>query len=159
MATVNVVTDDYNSTKVEDPYRWLEDPKSPATRAWIDQENAYTQQYLSQISTRPQISSQLTALMRVDQYTMPTLRGGKYFFKKRLADENQGSLYMRKMCIRDRNYPFSSKPLSNGEFRMQAGRRRLATLSLLVLAAGPLMLKAQPPTTIHGANGLSLIHI
>ena len=39
---------------------------------------------------------------------------------------------------------------------MQAGRRRLATLSLLVLAAGPLMLKAQPPTTIHGANGITL---
>jgi prolyl oligopeptidase len=95
VATVNVVTDDYNGTKVEDPYRWLEDAKSPATRAWIGEENAYTQQYLSQIFTRPQISSQLTALMRVDQYSMPTLRGGKYFFKKRLADENQGSLYMR----------------------------------------------------------------
>ena len=95
VATVNVVTDDYNGTKIEDPYRWLEDAKSPATRAWIDQENAYTQQYLSQISTRPQIASQLTSLMRVDQYSMPTLRAGKYFFKKRLADQNQGSIYMR----------------------------------------------------------------
>jgi prolyl oligopeptidase len=95
VATVNVVTDDYNGTKIEDPYRWLEDAKSPATRAWIDQENAYTQQYLSQISTRPQIASQLTSLMRVDQYSMPTLRAGKYFFKKRLADQNQGSIFMR----------------------------------------------------------------
>jgi prolyl oligopeptidase len=95
VAAIKVVTDDYAGTKIEDPYRWLEDAKSPETRAWIDQENAYTQQYLSQLTTMPQISSQLTALMRVDQYSMPTLRGGKYFFKKRLADENQGSIYMR----------------------------------------------------------------
>ena len=95
VATVDVVTDDYAGTKIEDPYRWLENAKSPETRAWIDKENAYTQQYLSQITTRPEISSQLTSLMRVDQYSMPTLRGGKYFFKKRLADENQGSIYMR----------------------------------------------------------------
>ena len=95
VAAINVVTDDYSGTKVEDPYRWLEDAKSPATRAWIGEENAYTQQYLSQISARPQMAAQLTALMRVDQYSMPTLRAGKYFFKKRLADENQGSIYMR----------------------------------------------------------------
>ena len=95
VAAINVVTDDYAGAKIDDPYRWLEDAKSPATRAWIGEENAYTQQYLSQISTRPQIATQLTALMRVDQYSKPTLRAGKYFFKKRLADENQGSIYMR----------------------------------------------------------------
>jgi prolyl oligopeptidase len=95
VAAVTVVTDDYNGTNVEDPYRWLEDAKSPATRAWIGEENAYTQKYLGQITTLPQIASQLTSLMRVDQYSMPMVRGGKYFFKKRLADENQGSIYMR----------------------------------------------------------------
>ena len=57
VATVNVVTDDYDGTKIEDPYRWLEDAKSPATRAWIGEENAYTQQYLDQITTLPQIAS------------------------------------------------------------------------------------------------------
>ncbi len=95
VATVNTVTDDYAGTKIDDPYRWLEDAKAPATRAWITQENAYTQQYLSQLTTLPKISSELTALMRVDQYSMPTLRAGKYFFKKRLADQNQGSIYTR----------------------------------------------------------------
>ncbi len=92
---VDTVTDDYNGTKIEDPYRWLEDAKSPATRAWIDKENAYTQQYLSQVRDLPRIASELTSLMRVDQYSIPVLRGGKYFFKKRLADENQGSIYVR----------------------------------------------------------------
>ena len=95
VAAVKVVTDDYAGTKIDDPYRWLEDAKSPETRAWIDEENAYTQQYLSQLTTMPKISDQLTALMRVDQYSIPVLRAGKYFFKKRLADQNQGSIYTR----------------------------------------------------------------
>jgi prolyl oligopeptidase len=95
VAAVNVVTDDYDGTKVEDPYRWLEDAKAPETRAWIDQENAYTQQYLSQIKNFQEIVSQLTALERVDRYSMPSVHGGKYFFTRRLADENQASIYMR----------------------------------------------------------------
>jgi len=95
VAAVHAVTDDYGGTKVDDPYRWLEDAHSPETRAWIDEENAYTQQYLSQLKDRPEIVRQLTALERVDRYSMPVLRGGKYFFTKRLADENQASIYMR----------------------------------------------------------------
>jgi prolyl oligopeptidase len=95
VATVNVVTDDYNGIKVQDPYRWLEDAKSPATRAWINQENTYTRQYLDQLKTLPKTAAQLAALMRVDHYSQPILRSGKYFFKKQLASENQGSIYVR----------------------------------------------------------------
>ncbi|HKO14252.1 MAG TPA: hypothetical protein VJV22_19945, partial [Acidobacteriaceae bacterium] len=95
VAPVHVVTDNYNGAKIDDPYRWLEDARSPETRHWIDEENAYTQQYLSQIHKRPEIVQQLTALERVDRYTMPQLRAGKYFFSKRLAGENQASIYMR----------------------------------------------------------------
>ncbi|HEX3469954.1 MAG TPA: prolyl oligopeptidase family serine peptidase [Silvibacterium sp.] len=95
VAAVHPVTDDYNGTKIEDPYRWLEDAKSPETRAWIDAENKYTQSYLAQVRVRPEIVKDITALERVDDYTIPTLRGGKYFFEKRLAEENQASIYVR----------------------------------------------------------------
>ncbi|MGA7523235.1 MAG: prolyl oligopeptidase family serine peptidase [Acidobacteriaceae bacterium] len=95
VAAIHVVTDDYHGVKVEDPYRWLEDAKSPQTRAWINEENAYTQRYLEQIKNLPEVHRQLAALLRVNQYSMPLLRDGKYFFKKQLASENQGSLYMR----------------------------------------------------------------
>jgi prolyl oligopeptidase len=95
VAAVHTVTDDYHGTKIDDAYRWLEDAKSPATRAWIDEENKYTQTYLSQVKIRPEIVKGLAALERVDVYSMPALRGGKYFFEKRLAEENQSSIYMR----------------------------------------------------------------
>ncbi len=95
VAAVKPVTDDYFGTKVVDNYRWLENANSPETKAWIAKENAYTEKYLSQVKITPQIQRQLTALERVDRYTTPTLRGGKYFFQKRLADENQASIYVR----------------------------------------------------------------
>jgi len=95
VAAIKPVVDDYNGTKITDNYRWLEDAKSPETRAWIDAENKYTQEYLSQVKIRPGIVKSLTVLERVEVYSAPVLRGGEYFFEKRLPEENQGSIYVR----------------------------------------------------------------
>src|SRR5438132_508937 len=46
------VVDDYHGTRVPDPYRWLEDPDAPETRAWIEAENRVTESYLAQIRER-----------------------------------------------------------------------------------------------------------
>jgi hypothetical protein len=88
VAAVKPVTDDYFGTKVVDDYRWLENANSPETKAWIAKQNAYTQKELDQVKITPQIQRELTALERVDRYSTPTLRAGKYFFEKRLANEN-----------------------------------------------------------------------
>lgn len=89
------VTDDYHGTTITDPYRWLEDQKSPATRAWIGEQNQYTDAYLEQVKQRPEIAAELTRLERVESYGMPLKRGDRYFFTKRLPEENQGSIYLR----------------------------------------------------------------
>ncbi|ABF43142.1 prolyl oligopeptidase [Candidatus Koribacter versatilis Ellin345] len=90
------VTETIHGVTITDPYRWLEDQQSPETRAWIDTQMKYTEQYLSQVKVRPEIEKELGRLERVEQYTIPTERGDMYFFKKRLADENQGSIYLRR---------------------------------------------------------------
>jgi prolyl oligopeptidase len=90
------VTEDIHGTSITDPYRWLEDQESPETRAWIGEQMKYTEQYLSQVKVRPAMVDELTKLERVESYTIPTERAGNYFFKKRLADENQGSIYLRR---------------------------------------------------------------
>jgi prolyl oligopeptidase len=90
------VTDNVAGHEITDPYRWLEDAKSPETRAWIAEQMKYTERYLSQVKDRPAIVKRLTELEHVESYGIPTERRGKYFFMKRLPDENQSSIYMRK---------------------------------------------------------------
>ncbi len=41
-----------HGVEIVDPYRWLEDDKSPETRAWIDAQNAYTHAVLLDGSPR-----------------------------------------------------------------------------------------------------------
>ena len=89
------VTETIHGVTITDPYRWLEDQQSPETRAWIDSQMKYTEQYLSQVKVRPEIEKELGRLERVEQYTIPRERSGMYFFTKRLADENQASIYVR----------------------------------------------------------------
>ena len=90
------VTDNYFGTKITDKYRWLEDSKSPETRAYIDAQNAYTGRYMKQARIRSQVEEDLEPLERVSRWTMPMERNGVYFFQKRLAGEEQASIYMRR---------------------------------------------------------------
>jgi prolyl oligopeptidase len=95
------VVDEYQSTdpsvptRVTDPYRWLEDAHSPETRAFIAAQNAYTAQYFAQVKMLPAVVDEMAKLLKVDFVGVPTQRGDHFFFAKRLADENQASIYMR----------------------------------------------------------------
>ena len=93
------VTDTYSSNgtpvQVTDNYRYLEDAKATDTRAYIADENAYTQQYLDQLKSLPATRTQMAALLKVDFVSTPQRRGNDFYFAKRLASENQASLYVR----------------------------------------------------------------
>ncbi len=93
---VKPVTETIHGVTITDPYRWLEDAQSPATREWIAAQMKYTEEYLAQVKVRPQIVKRLNELMRVETYSIPFEADGRYFFTKRLAEENQASIYMRK---------------------------------------------------------------
>jgi prolyl oligopeptidase len=95
------VVDEYKSavsgvpTTITDPYRWLEDAHSPETRAYIAAQNTYTTQYFAQVKMLPSVVDEMGKLLKTDFVSVPTRRGDHYFFSKRLADENQASIYMR----------------------------------------------------------------
>jgi prolyl oligopeptidase len=93
---VKPVTDTVNGTAITDPYRWLEDGQSPETRAWIAAQMKYTDEYLAQVKIRSEIAKRVRELVRVESFSMPVERQGSYFFSKRLPDENQASIYLRK---------------------------------------------------------------
>lgn len=85
--------DDYHGTKVADPYRWLEDPDSLDSRAWIDAENKLTFDYLEQIPERRAIKDRLTQLWNYERFTVPGLQGGRYFFTRNSGLQNQNVVY------------------------------------------------------------------
>ena len=89
------VSDDYFGTKIVDSYRWLEDAKSPETRAFIDAQNAYTARYLKQARIRPDVVDDLDAIENVSETSAPIQRGDSYFFSRRVAGEQQASIYVR----------------------------------------------------------------
>lgn len=93
---VDVVRDTLHGTVIEDPYRWLEDKQSPATRAWLDREAAFTDSVLGALPGRDAIRTRLGELLKVDIRSLPTLRGDRYFFSGRAADQDLPVLYVRR---------------------------------------------------------------
>jgi prolyl oligopeptidase len=90
------VIDVVHGVPIEDPYRWLEDQESPQTRAWIDEQNAYTDAVLGSWPGRAAVEQRLSELMKTDVVGMPVTRQGVYFFARRKADQQQAVIYRRK---------------------------------------------------------------
>ena len=95
------VVDDYHGTRVPDPYRWLEDPDSPESRAWIEAQNRLTAAYLADIPARGTIRERLTKLWNYPKYGTPFRRGRRYFFFKNDGLQNQSVLYRQASLTAD----------------------------------------------------------
>jgi len=57
------VVDAYFDTSITDPYRWLEDDQSDATKAWVDAQNAVTFDYLKKLPRRQESRDRLWRLL------------------------------------------------------------------------------------------------
>lgn len=89
-------TDAYFGTKVEDPYRWLEDDLSEETKDWVQRQNKVTQDYLSKIPFRDAIKKRLTELWNYEKYSAPFKEGDYTYFYKNDGLQNQYILYRQK---------------------------------------------------------------
>jgi prolyl oligopeptidase len=87
--------DDYHGVSVADPYRWLEDTDSPATKAWVEAENRLTESFLATIPERPAIKSKLTEIWNFARYSAPFQERGRYFYFQNTGLQNQSVLYVQ----------------------------------------------------------------
>ena len=88
--------DNYFGTIIQDPYRWLEDDKSEATKQWVIEENNATNQYLSEIPFRSKVKEEMTKMWNYENYSAPFQEGPFTFFYKNDGLQNQSVLYWQK---------------------------------------------------------------
>ena len=96
------VTDSLFGVAVKDPYRWLEDGKSPEVRAWMDSEDALTRKKLDALPERAPLVSRLREVLYTESRSVPVKRAGKQFFTARTATQEKDVLYVRGADGKDR---------------------------------------------------------
>ena len=87
--------DDYHGTSIADPYRWLENVDSPATKAWVEAENRLTDSFLATIPQRTAIRNRLTQLWNYERYSAPFKENDRYFYFQNTGLQNQSVLYVQ----------------------------------------------------------------
>ncbi|TYZ66216.1 hypothetical protein PybrP1_009488, partial [[Pythium] brassicae (nom. inval.)] len=87
--------EELHGVRVADPYRWLEDPDSEETKAFVDAQNAVTQRAFEQVPFVEETKARLTELFNYEKYTAPKKYGGKYVFAKNDGLQNQYVYYIQ----------------------------------------------------------------
>jgi prolyl oligopeptidase len=84
-----------HGVSIADPYRWLEEQHSPATREWLKAQTAYARAYLDDIPGRATICERVHQCLAIETIDSVQKSGNRYFFRKRLPNEEQACIYMR----------------------------------------------------------------
>jgi prolyl oligopeptidase len=92
---IELVTDILHGIEIVDPYRWLEDQTSSATRAWLEVQSEYAQQYFASLPHRNVIRKRVAQLLTPASKSAPYIVRGKYFFLERQKDRQQPAIVMR----------------------------------------------------------------
>ena len=95
VSAAEAVTEMLHGVSVSDPYRWLEEQDSPRTRQWIEEQTRYARQYLDSLPRRDRIRKRVREFLAVETYDSLQKVGNRYFFRKRLPEQEQPGIYMR----------------------------------------------------------------
>ena len=88
------VKDEYHGTTVTDNYRWLEDPGSAETKAWVASQVRTTDAYVeANCAAKAKIKARQLEMQNYVKFGMPFKRGKRYFFFKNDGLQNHYVLY------------------------------------------------------------------
>ena len=79
-APVHEVADTYFGQKIVDPYRWMEDSKSPETAAWMKAQADYSRAYLDRLPLRHDLFKRVEQLSETGVRVTGVQRAGKLYF-------------------------------------------------------------------------------
>lgn len=89
----NVVSD-YHGVKVPDPYRWMEDIDSPATRAWVEAEGKLSRAYLDALPKHAEFSARLKEIWNFERWTAPVRHGNHWLYTHNDGLQNQSVVFV-----------------------------------------------------------------
>jgi prolyl oligopeptidase len=78
--------------RVADPYRWLEDPDSDESRAWLAAEDALADEELAGLPLRPALAERIAGLTATGHVSAPVWRGERRFFLRREPGQEHPAL-------------------------------------------------------------------
>jgi len=87
--------DTYGTTKVADPYRWLEAIDSTNVADWVRSQNAVTMPYLAALPGRELLKQRITALYDFPRSSLPFWEGGRWFYSKNTGLQRQSVWFSR----------------------------------------------------------------
>ena len=89
------VADAVHGVPVPDPYRWLEDEKSPEVQEWMRAQDGFARSQLRSLPGRADIARRLSELLYVDVLGAPRHRGSRYFYARQFATKEKAVVYVR----------------------------------------------------------------
>jgi len=88
------VVDLRHGQRIADPYRWLEDPDSEATRDWSRAQDELTRARLDELPGRRWLADRLGALLSAGSVGAPLWRAGRRFATRREPGQELAVLYV-----------------------------------------------------------------
>ncbi|HET9646947.1 MAG TPA: prolyl oligopeptidase family serine peptidase [Microlunatus sp.] len=88
------VVEDLHGHRIEDPYRWLEDPNDPDTMAWVEAQNEITQAYLAELPDREWFSETMLRVVGRPRTGVPMMRGGRHLVTRNDGLQDQDVWYV-----------------------------------------------------------------
>jgi len=91
----DAIVDTVHGLQLPDPYRWLEDEKSPEVQAWMTAQDEYARAELAKLPGRDQLAARLRELFYYDAISAPAHRKGRYFYTRKHADKEKSIVYWK----------------------------------------------------------------
>ncbi len=90
-------TDTYFGVTYKDPYRWLENIKSPEVEGWFKQQADYSNSVLNKISGRDELIAEWKTLDKLQppRITAVDYENGRIFYRKTMPGETVSKLYYK----------------------------------------------------------------
>ncbi len=88
------VVETLHGHEIADPYRWLEDPDSEETRAWVAAQNALTEAFLADVGSRSSFSELMRTIVLRPVVTPPMYRSGWYLLSRNDGSAPQNTWYV-----------------------------------------------------------------